>query len=159
MTETKIQKQIENAVTNGRGYDRADKIRVPFEYRDKEIGLQIALKSMDILENPVYDNEEWGFKSRLDSMVKRFDDARISLYSITDANGFREAMSDDCLWIAGIDLKRLLNINYSPIGQDNFPIKKEYEDGRKEKDWEKLNYIIVSSRNKEDKDLREINKK
>lgn len=91
--QTYIQKQIERVVTSRRGYDRKNTERTPDSLRNTEIGVQIALVNMETCDGKLDIEEVVGFSPRLETMIKKFRNARIPLEVITDANGFRKAFS------------------------------------------------------------------
>lgn len=92
MEKTSIQRQIEKAVTSGRGYDRRNTARIPFNLEDSEIGVQTALANMDVCDWKMDMHETIEFGSRLNALLGKFKRAAIPLEVITDANGFRVAM-------------------------------------------------------------------
>lgn len=90
-SQTPIQRQIENLVTSGRGYDRRNTSRTPYRLLDTEVGVQIALCNMDTSDGKLDMYTVIGFSSQLEAMLKKFDDASIPIDVITDANGFKKA--------------------------------------------------------------------
>ena len=90
--KTPIQRQIEAAVTSGRGYDRKNTARTPWRFMNNEIGLQIALANMDNKDGKLDIYQALDFSSRLDRMVRKFDGAGIPLSVISDANSFGKAI-------------------------------------------------------------------
>jgi hypothetical protein len=90
-SQTPIQRQIENQVTSGRGYDRGNTSRTPYKLLNTEVGVQIALCNMDTSDGKLDMYTVIGFSSQLEAMLKKFDDALIPIDVITDANGFKKA--------------------------------------------------------------------
>ncbi len=90
-SQTPIQRQIENQVTSGRGYDRRNTSRIPYKLLDTDVGVQIALCNMDASDGKLDMCSVIGFSSQLEAMLKKFDDASIPIGVITDVNGFKEA--------------------------------------------------------------------
>jgi hypothetical protein len=106
-SQTFIQRQIENQVTSGRGYDRRNTSRTPYELLDTEVGLQIALCNMDASNGNLDIYTVIGFSSKLEAMLKKFDDASIPIDVITDANGFKKAF--DSAYASKSNSKVLIN--------------------------------------------------
>lgn len=90
---TDIQIQIEDAVTNGRGYDRKNTERIPGRLMNTEIGVQIALANMDTDDGKIDLFNVIDIGPRIDALLKKFDRAGIPLEVITDAEGFRHAFN------------------------------------------------------------------
>ena len=86
MYDNNIQRLIEKNVTNGRGYDRRNLyFRVPSKLRNTEIGLQIELANMDILDDKLSGEEVLDLKYRLADLIKTNPE-------ISDVNDFNKAI-------------------------------------------------------------------
>ncbi len=93
MIETPIQKRIENAVSSKRGYDRKNTARTPFYLMDNEIGLQVALANMELVDGRLDSYEGMIFGPKLEAMIKKFNDSGIPLETITTPEGFKAAFN------------------------------------------------------------------
>jgi hypothetical protein len=92
--QTHLQRQIENIVTTGRGYDkRKNTARTPSYLMDKEIGLQIALANMEMCDGKIGGIEQLNFSGQLNKLLTVYEDSGIPLSSITDASGFNIALN------------------------------------------------------------------
>ena len=89
--KTEIQKQIEKTVTKGRGYDRDNTSRIPLNCLSSDIGAQIALYNMEIVEGKQDMYSVLCLCPRIDAMVKKLNDAHLPLEVISDANAFKHA--------------------------------------------------------------------
>lgn len=92
MYKTQTQIDIENLVSDNRGYDRRNTDTIPFNLMDKEMGLQVALANMDVVDSKLGLYDILGFSSRLDMVLKKFNNSGISLYSVTSPDGFKAAI-------------------------------------------------------------------
>jgi hypothetical protein len=93
MEKTKIQMQIEDTVTNSRGYERKNHLGVPSYLLNTEIGLQISLLTKDCYDHKISPDKAIEFMPQLEVMIKKFRDAGIPLGTITTAEGFKEAFN------------------------------------------------------------------
>ncbi|MBX4196681.1 hypothetical protein KW805_03770 [Candidatus Pacearchaeota archaeon] len=87
-----IERRIENAVTDERGYDRWEVVRIsiPKSLRNTELGLQIALANMDTIDGKLDLVEMYDFDIKLPGMMKQFKHAGIPLNAVSSRQ-FREA--------------------------------------------------------------------
>ena len=89
--KTPIQRQIEDVVTNGRGYDRRNTEKTPERLINTEIGVQITLTNMDVGDAKLDMDAFCYIIPRIEALIKKFDKTGIPLEVITDAEGFRRA--------------------------------------------------------------------
>ncbi|MFA5856393.1 MAG: hypothetical protein WC867_03480 [Candidatus Pacearchaeota archaeon] len=93
MKNTPIQKHIEYIVTNGRGYDRYKSNYLIDEEKNTEIGLQITLARMDVMDSKLNEKDIILFEKQLEKLIDTYETLGLKLSDIKTADQFDSALN------------------------------------------------------------------